>query len=153
MKNHIYCVPRFKFQEQMKTISEQQFRVGAFISIHDPEFGRIIDDAPNILNLWFHDADPGKESEIFEFAQSWVNENEIVYFDEDMARKIFEFVQKNKDAKFFLIHCTAGKCRSGAVGEVLSEYFGIDYFDFKRDNPQVSPNTFVKKILKNIFYT
>lgn len=151
MKNHIYCVPRFRFQEEMKAMTEQQFMSGAFISIHDPAFGKILSDGPNVLNLWFHDAEPEKQNEIFEFAQNWVDENETIYFDEDMAAQVFDFVQRNKNAKFFLIHCTAGKCRSGAVGEVLSEYFGINYFDFKRDSPQISPNIFVKKILKKIF--
>lgn len=147
MNNHIYCVPRYRFAEEVKSMTEQQFMSGAFICVHDPELDKIIDDAPNVLNLWFHDADPTNDSK----TPHWVDDSVMVYFDEIMAQKILKFVQNNLGAKFFLIHCTAGKCRSGAIGEILSEYFDIEYFDFKLNNPQISPNIFVKHILKQTF--
>ena len=42
---------------------------------------------------------------------------------EKLAQKVYDFVQNNLDKKAWFLHCTMGKCRSGAVGEVLAEYF------------------------------
>lgn len=70
-------------------------------------------------------------------------------FKEEMVKSIKRFVLANKDKKQWIIHCTAGVCRSGAVGECISDYLGNEYFKFKRDNPQIKPNVHVKTILKN----
>lgn len=137
--NHIYVMPRVKFISELKSLSEQQFVAGAFISIHDPGNNTIIEDSSNVLNLWFHDSD-----------EETFLEGEVL-FDIDMAQRIHKFVEENKDAKFWMIHCTAGKCRSGAVGEVLSDYFEIPWNMFKRDNPQIQPNIYVKLLLRKSF--
>lgn len=139
--NHIFVKSRQDFKDALRDMTEQQFMSGAFISIHTPKFDeKILCDSDNVLNLTFHDSD--EESLL---------EGEVL-FNEDMAQKIHEFLLKNFNAKFWLIHCTAGKCRSGAVGEVLADYFEIPYNQFKRDNPQVQPNILVKKLLtKTIF--
>lgn len=143
---------RAKFKEELKSFTEQQFMATAFISIHSPKIGvsfndtdPILEDSSNVLNLWFHDTDP--EAEIEWMASSPPYEE--VLFDEQMAKSIKRFVLANKDKKQWLIHCTAGQCRSGAVGECISDYFGNEYFKFKRDNPQIKPNVFVKKLLNN----
>lgn len=151
--NNIFIMSRAKFKEEVKSLTEHQFMDTAFISIHSPKIGMsfndidtILEDSSNVLNLWFHDTDPEAEIE-------WMASNppyEEVLFDEEMAKSIKRFVLANKDKKQWLIHCTAGVCRSGAVGECLSDYFGNDYHKFKRDNPQIKPNVFVKKILKKI---
>jgi len=146
MKNHIYVLPRYQFKEELVKLSEQQFMSGAFISIHDPELDSIIDPGPNVLNLWFHDTDPDDDSAKFDMDS--IYGDETIHFDDVMAKQIFEFVEKNRDAKFWFVHCTAGICRSGAVGEFLSEYFEIPYNLFKRDNPQIRPNIHVKKLLR-----
>ena len=153
MKNHIYVVSRSEFKNEICNLSKQQFLDGAFISIHSPDdhFNHddtnvILESGPNVLNLWFHDTDPEQERE-------WMASNPPypeVLFDENMAQQIKNFVEQNRNADFWLIHCTAGVCRSGAVGEVLSEYFGINYFEFKKDNPKTRPNVYVKILLKNV---
>lgn len=153
MKNHIYVLSRENFKQEIGHLTEQQFQAGAFISIHSPNVGLsfndtepILESSSNVLNLWFHDTDPEQE-------RDWMVSNPSypeVLFDESMAIEIKNFVEQNHSAKFWMIHCTAGICRSGAVGEVLSEYFEIDYFEFKRDNPKTRPNIYVKTILKNI---
>lgn len=144
---------RAKFKEELKSFTEQQFMATAFISIRSPKIGisfndtdPILEDSSNVLNLWFHDTDP--EAEIVWMASSPPYEE--VLFDEEMAESIKRFVDSNKDKKQWLIHCTAGVCRSGAVGECISDYFGNDYVMFKRDNPQIKPNVFVKKVLNKI---
>ena len=146
--NNIYVLSRAKFKEEINKLTEQQFSSGSFISIHSPKVGMsfndtepILESSSNVLNLWFHDFDPESETN---------QDVNCVVFDENMALEIKNFVLKNLNAKFWLIHCTAGICRSGAVGEVLSDFFQIPYFQFKRDNPQIKPNIFVKNMLKQI---
>lgn len=144
MKNHVKVIPRHNFKE----IFEGEKRLKpeyAAISIHEPRnkiigghveaWPVIIEDAPNVLNLWFNDA------------EDYNPETESVLFDEDMADSVVRFVEANKDARFWILHCTMGKSRSGAIGGFLADYFGIKWEDFKRDNPQVQPNSLVKKLL------
>lgn len=136
---------RSKFKEELKSLTEQQFVATAFISIHEPRnkiiggyvepWPVILEESSNVLNLWFNDE------------EEYNPDTESVLFNEEMAKSIKRFVQNNKDKKQWIIHCTMGKCRSGAVGECLSDYFGNHYFEFKRDNPQIQPNVLVKRIL------
>lgn len=133
-------------------MSEQQFMATAFISIHEPvknhgkelfggESKTILDSSSNILNLWFDDA----EDQYPILGQS--NEK-LILFNEDMAQKVIDFIEKNKDKKQWMLHCTAGINRSGSIGAFLADYFGISSWMFKRDNPQVQGNTLVKNLMR-----
>lgn len=137
--NHIFVLSRKEFHDEVLNLTEQRFTAGAFISINDPDKPNILAERPNILNLWFDDA---------EEQLPLLNGEELILFNEEMARKVVDFVKVNEGAKFWMIHCTAGISRSGAVGDVLSEYFGIPYEQFKRTNPRVQPNTLVRKLLR-----
>ena len=149
--NNIHCLSRLEFKNELHGITEHQFDSTAFISIHSPKIGLhfndtevILEDAPNVLNLWFHDIDPESEVE-------WLLDNPDhveVAFDEIMALQIKEFLLRNKRKLNWMIHCTAGICRSGAVGEVINDYFQQNFLGFKRDNPQINPNVWVKKVLR-----
>lgn len=116
----------------------------AFISINevDPLFVEFQPNSGNYLNLRFDDVEEDLPL---------LNGQKCVLFDEKMANDIYDFVQQNLDKKAFFVHCTMGKCRSGAVAEVLSDYFGVQYEEFKRDNPIVQPNTLIKTILRKKF--
>tara|TARA_R110000868_G_scaffold12456_8_gene59571 strand:+ start:5905 stop:6384 length:480 start_codon:yes stop_codon:yes gene_type:complete len=149
MKNHIFVLPRYDFKELVPTLSDEKKKGIAFISIHEPIgktgkelFGgaseTILDEADNVLNLWFDDA----EEEL-----PLLNGDKLVLFNDEMANQVIDFVEKNKNAKGWVLHCTMGKCRSGAVGSFLVDYFGIDWFEFKKTNPKVSPNCLVKTLL------
>ncbi len=120
----------------------------AIISILDPGKPRIFSSEYS-LTLWFDDAEE-KEPAMFELPP----DSQIllpVYFTPDMATEIKKFVDVNADKDFF-IHCTLGKCRSGAVGEILADYFKIPYEQFKRWNPQTQPNTLVRTTLFDTFF-
>jgi len=56
-------------------------------------------------------------------------------FTDDMANKIKEFVDLNKDKKEWIIHCVAGISRSGAIGLWLTKYLGYNLFEFLENNP------------------
>ena len=98
----------------------------------------------NILKLQFDDV---TEKDIGEF----------VYFNEEKAKKIHEFIETIKDdgSKDFIVHCDAGFSRSGAVGYILNEWFNKyltmnredDKF-FKEENNHIMPNPLVVRLLK-----
>lgn len=67
--------------------------------------------------------------------------------------KIFEFIQDLEDIEeneTLYVSCHMGVSRSGAVGLFANKYFGLDYSDFKRDNPQVQPNPFIERELNRL---
>ena len=151
MYNKIYVKPRFDFKELVKGLTEQQFNATAFISIHEPVrpvelFGEcskvILEESDNVLNLWFDDSEEPTLSD----------GKSAVLFDVKMAAQIKLFTLRNWDKENFLIHCTAGQSRSGAVGSCLADFFGIDWHRFLRDNGQVKPNALVKRILNGVLF-
>lgn len=141
---NITVLSRSGFKKHLETISNEEMITTAFISIHDSSGSNSnhIIEGDNVLNLHFDDIDyiPNPKDVFF---------RSIVPFNDEMADEIISFANKNKDKDNFVIHCTFGKCRSGAVGDALSTYFEIPYLDFKRKNPVVQPNSLVRKILIN----
>lgn len=110
------------------------------ISINCPEseplFGNYKCDT--LLSLKFHDTT---------YRINWTS----ILFDEDMADKVIEFLERVKaadDGKDLLIHCMAGVSRSGAVGTFAREFLDLDYEEFTRDNPHICPNPLVMKLLR-----
>lgn len=108
-------------------------------------------DRFNILKLNFDDI-------VYPEVLSEKELNEVILFDEDMAKQIVEFAQKMNPNKLCFIHCDAGISRSGAVGYVLNEYFNkklenneTDFNFFKNENKHILPNDLVVKILKKSF--
>lgn len=146
MRNNIFVLSRDQFKKEISQLSEQQFLATAFISIHEPKnkiiggyveaWPTILEESENVSNLWFNDCEED------------LPDVEVVLFNEELGQKLIEFIEANKGKKQWILHCTAGISRSGAVGEFLADYFGISYHLFKRDNPQVKPNALVKNILR-----
>lgn len=118
----------------------------AFISIlnTDTTSGHFKINKTNVLILFFDDI-------ITDL--NWDNDSNYigpVAFTEEQAKQVLEFVDNNKDRKQFIIHCSAGISRSGAVGTFINDYFGLDYRTFRQKNPQVQPNPLVLRTLKNL---
>ena len=71
----------------------------------------------NLLKLWFDDVSE---------PTTW-NGMEDKLFNADDARKVVEFIKEKQDnVDTFIVHCTAGISRSGAIGMFIKDYFGCE---------------------------
>jgi predicted protein tyrosine phosphatase len=124
----------------------------AIISIRDvlddttgPRFARRTwpDESPEVLPLHFEDDE-------FDHTR---DDSECGVMTKRQAVEVVAFINKlqSQDKVWTLIvHCVAGICRSGAVGEVAADMVGIPYQEFRRENPQILPNNSVRNLLRRV---
>lgn len=94
------------------------------------------------------------------FDDATVNpDDSLILFDETMAQEIAAFVHKLDTERPLFINCAAGISRSGAVGEVLNDYFNRYLADreadcryFQEHNRQVCGNPLVRRILSSTLF-
>ena len=100
----------------------------------------------NILKLRFDDAvdDP---------------DHTLVLFNAEIAGEIVRFIQKIDTSRLLFVNCGAGISRSGAVGEVLNDYFNkylefnaMDDEYFRRLNRQIQGNPLVRRVLREALF-
>lgn len=146
----VEVIRKTKFDKLMvdNNINDQNvesFTDTAFISILNSEAtGHFKTNHNNVLVLNFDDVTDDL---------NWDDDPDFygpVLFTVEQAKQILEFIEMNKEKKQFIVHCSAGISRSGAVGTFINDYFGLDYSTFRRTNPQVQPNPFVLRTLRNI---
>ena len=121
--------------EERKLLNECRIISKNDVSLHPepPPFSRLYLEHPNLLVLHFDDVETANPTA----------------FSIEQARQIVRFVQENGDLPF-LIHCTVGISRSGAVGLAIAEQCGcVDVFF--RDNPDILPNQLVLRELRQAF--
>lgn len=147
------------------------WRENYFISIRhsaEPDANCAIPvDGPNILKLQFDDVveDPAHRQILFD-GQTFSSDDlieglgfSLVLFDERLADEIVKFIQGiDRDGVLF-VNCGAGISRSGAVGEVLNDYFNkylerneLDDEYFRRMNRQIQGNPLVRRILREVLF-
>lgn len=101
----------------------------------------------NVLNLDFDDiAAPDEWKNLSECSQ-------YILFDENMAGQIADFVDANKNAAVWIVHCSAGVSRSGAVSKWLTDWlkakYGIEANNV--DGRYATPNHHVLRLLDRLF--
>lgn len=66
--------------------------------------------------------------------------------------KIVMFVNKHKGKSCFIIHCSAGISRSGAVATFIKDKFNdeININFFNNENKYIQPNLYILKRLKEL---
>lgn len=92
---------------------------------------------PNVLIQVFDDTEKESDS--------------VKVIENDQAQYIFDFINNNIDKKKFIVHCSAGISRSGAVATFIYEYLKFLNYDVKFiDRNVVRPNQEVLRKLHNI---
>lgn len=118
----------------------------------------------NVLNMTFDDiTSPEKWQLLSQFGNSRHSddssgnasaEKDYVLFDQDMAREIADFVDANHEARTWIVHCSAGISRSGAVSRWLKDWlkfkYGVDAVNV--DGKYAIPNSHVLSELNRMFY-
>ena len=108
-----------------------------FISITNADgnfFPVALHDAPNVLTLQFDDI-------TYQFG-------DLKLFTKEQAKQIIDFLTRNLDKGYCVVHCTAGISRSGAVATFIHKWIGTATDDeFKVINPNIFPNSHVFKTL------
>jgi len=146
LKGKILVLPKSTFDDVMQNhgiidenVENEPF---AFISIESGTSGNhyFKNNHANVLNLNFDDIGP-------DIKLSYPN---LTLFSDEQAKEIIRFWKANKGKKF-IIHCTAGISRSGAVGNFIRQVEEIDYEDFIQDNPNLLPNGWVLKVLNDVY--
>jgi len=154
MKVYILSKARFDNIMQQKNITNENVEERKntfFISINDscgtdeiPYF----QNKQNVKVLFFDDVE--KDIEV-----PRIGTKEVLVakaFTMQQAKELFNFIISHKDKETCLVHCAAGISRSGAVGTFINDYFGGDYFEFKKQNPHIHPNGLVLRLLKEVQY-
>ena len=148
---HIWSKPQFNSALGKLNINDQnveEIPETCFISINDTH-GQwseswFNEDHSNVIRLWFDDISSDLET------SSPTNNISVRAFTIEQAQQILDFIEKNKNKKTFIVHCTAGLSRSSGVGLFINDYFGLDYHQFMRNNPRSLPNQHVLKVLNSL---
>ena len=104
------------------------------------------EDHKNVMNLEFDDCEHDGE------ASPTNKSSETKAFSKEQAAKLFSFIKKHREKETCIVHCMGGISRSGAVATFINGYAKGDWETFKRDNPQISPNGRVHRMLNQAKY-
>lgn len=139
----IKAIPKLVFDKHFTNKEFEYYDYACFISILDidnneQKFDKSID---NFLQVKMWDI----EEDLFE-------NGELKYEkpNDKELKKIVDFINKHKDKSVFIVHCSAGISRSGAVVIFLYDKFlsEIDKEQFRRENKYIRPNLYILNRLK-----
>lgn len=153
IKIFVRSKPEFNDLMQTNNLSDKNVEEKtdvAFISINDTHGAWsqswFDQDHPNVIRLWFDDV----ENDTDKFSPT--NTEGVKAFTVEDATRLRNFIKDNKDKKVFIVHCSAGISRSGAVGQFICDFFRCDRQEFLNDNPFIHPNGRVTRMLNNLNY-
>ncbi len=143
---HVYAIQKSVFD---KMFSDEYFKrqsnLGCFISILDFDnneqlYDKTIDNFLQV-KMWDIEEDLFEDGEL---SHEKPSDTEL--------QKIVMFVNNHKDKKVFVVHCSAGISRSGAVARFIAEKFAdeVDYREFVKENKYILPNLYVLNRLKSL---
>ena len=118
----------------------------------------------NVLNLTFDDITAPEKWQLMSASakrpagdapiENGIPDSDCVLFDEEMARQIVQFVEDNHRAEIWIVHCSAGVSRSGAVSRWLKDCLKFKY-GIEADNVDgryAVPNAYVLRMLDKVLY-
>lgn len=142
---HILAIPKISFDKRFSDDDFRSYPQGCFISILDVDNNEQKFD--NIINNFLQVKMWDIEEDLFEngaLRYEKPNDNEL--------KKIVDFINRHKDKSIFIVHCSAGISRSGAVATFLYDKFlpEIDKERFRRENKYIRPNLYILNRLKEL---
>jgi predicted protein tyrosine phosphatase len=148
----VFIKSKKEFDDLMKTkgitnANVEEYQNNFFISINNtfendelPYF----ENKQNVMVLYFDDVEKDLDIPII-----GTNKTQTAKaFTIAQAEEVLNFINKHKNKDNCIVHCSAGISRSGAVGTFINDYFGGDWFEFKKLNPHIHPNGLVLHLLK-----
>ena len=72
-------------------------------------------------------------------------------FSHKQANELIEFIEANKHKQIFIVHCTAGISRSGAIATFINDLYGNSYKEFFNDNRQIQPNYTILSRIREVY--
>jgi len=152
MNNKIFILSKPQFNQIMDSHGiddsnvEEKAKDVALISINDTmgdwSVSWFDEDHQNVLRLWFDDVET-------DLQVSPTNPQKCRAFNEEQAQRIFDFIKANSE-RSFMVHCSAGISRSGAVGTFILDYLEGDKEHFKKMNSFIHPNGHISRLLNKL---
>ena len=148
----IQVMPKYSFDKNINNEKIKAHNDVAFISILDKDnYEKKYDtNQSNFLQVYMWDIEEDlyelKDEYGFSHTSDALNGTLLYEKPEDTElQKIVDFANKNKEAKSFFVHCSAGISRSGAVGRYLAFKYNeeIDHKEFHKMNPNILPNLYI----------
>lgn len=146
MVENILALPKSLFVSKLDTILNNENNV--VISILDSDAERVVEDSARCLTFWFDDVSP---TITFNFSDLYENVQSMKIAD---AKRMVDFILKfvEADEKFnFIVHCSAGICRSGAVAKFIQKISSFNNKKFDKANPNILPNEWVFNCLMQTY--
>lgn len=145
MEKYIKILPKFYFDEHVcdKLISDN-IDHSVYISILDPDNDeKLYKTSENFLQVYMWDVEKDVHAAKVNKFYKKPTDTELI--------KIIDFTDRHKNKENFIIHCSAGISRSGAVGRFIQEILDLDSKKFYRDNPHIKPNLYILKRLRELY--
>lgn len=125
--------------------SNVEFTKDAYVCVHNskdmsPFFK---EEHSNVLNLFFDDWTP---EEVEKMPNDDFKRN-LVLFNQNMADQLKNFLNENKNANVWHVHCLAGISRSGAIALWLANNLGLNAYSLVRSFG-LEPNMYVLELLR-----
>ena len=140
----IKALPKIVFDGRFSNELFKYYSFAGFISILDCDNSEVKydTDIENFLQV-----------KMWDIEENWFENSVLKYekpSDIELGR-IVDFINKNKDKSVFIIHCSAGISRSGAVATFFYDKFlkEIDKEVFRRENKFIRPNLYILNRLKD----
>lgn len=141
----IKAISKRVFDDNFTDKEFNRYDYACFISILDP------DNDEQKFNLSIENF---LQIRMWDIEKDIINNDEVIYEkpSDIELKKIVDFINKHKDKSIFIVHCSAGISRSGAIATFIKNKF-IDEIDkerFNYENKYIQPNLYILKRLNEI---
>jgi predicted protein tyrosine phosphatase len=140
----VKAIPKLIFDKHFSDERFKYYDYACFISILD------VDNFEKKFDL---SIDNFLQVKMWDIEKDTINSGFVYEKPSDIElKKIVDFVNKHKNKSVFMVHCSAGISRSGAVATFIRDKFTdeIDKEKFNFENKYIQPNLYILKRLKEL---